>query len=312
MSLYGRKPSKPFGLPGSPFDPRHGIHVPLADVGPFREVTILEIGHDALLCEDADGRDRVVLKPWALRKSSFNGETFTVAGTSTAYASTGLDTRTATPSGGDAVTETVTPPYVVGEKLLVCYKPGVGPAAGEPGVGTIGTSELSNVTAGDYRLEWEDLNTAGRHWAEPSSGATFATLTCAAPQSVSNAYGDVTFATEVDSNGVTVGTGGSAGTLTIVTAGLYRVWANVIGGITNGTLVSRKLIVAYSLAGAAVAAIGLGYNDYEATSGGDIQVFGEAWVNFTAGNVVGLQAYVNGGAGTITEGWWGLELVKEA
>lgn len=169
MSLYRQKRSKPFGLPNTPFNPMTGSFFPL-DGGLFREFTIVDVGHDVLLCSDQDGRVGLVLKPWSLRKSSFDGKTFGEA----TYASTGLDTRIATYEGeaeedeDEDVEESVTKPYFAGEKIMAFRRGDT--IAGGVGIGTVAASELAGVTAGDYRLSWEDMNTAGRNWQPPSDG----------------------------------------------------------------------------------------------------------------------------------------------
>jgi hypothetical protein len=310
LTFPPRKPSRPYGLPTTPFDPRSGTFLPLADLGPFRELTILEVGHDALLCEDRHGTPRLVLRPWALRRSSFNGETFDVGGTDTAFASTGLDTRTATPDGGSAVTETVSPGYAIGEKIVAFYKPGTGPFGDEPGVGVVGAGELTDTNADSYLIPWEDVNTAGRKWGSPASAWIGATLEIASSQPVSwIPYSEVIAATTIGSNGVSV----SGGRITIQTAGLYRLWCNLFGGGPDA-LDHYQMDGLFGVAGAAAYHVAQGVNEIgTGTPSAGLFLHGEDWQAFAAGDVVSFWAYMpNSGfaSGTIVEGQWGIEFKK--
>ena len=155
-----RKVHRPFGhLPQ--YDPNTGAGRPLGEARSIAEFTIVAVGHDALGCtDDGEGDDKVlVAKPWQFRRGQFDGKTF---GT-TAYASTALDERTATPEGEAAVTETVGPSYVAGEKILAA---GLRETVDVP----VGFGELLDVRfEGTYQADWVDLNTAGRDWATEAS-----------------------------------------------------------------------------------------------------------------------------------------------
>lgn len=157
MSLYPRKPSKPFGLPSTPFNPQTGAFMPLSEPGAFAEMTVVEVGHDVLLCLDREGRKQLVLKPWALRRSSFDG--LTLGGL--IYTTTGIDQRTATGPDGP-VSEAVVKPYLAGEKIMAYRRHELDAAIG------VVVGELSDGNLGSHRLFWEDMNTAGRTWTLPS------------------------------------------------------------------------------------------------------------------------------------------------
>lgn len=157
MTLYPRRRSRPFGLPSTPFNPQSGTFLPLSEPGDFAEVTIVEVGHDALLCSDREGRKALILKPWALRGSTFAGQTLN----DVSYTSSGVDVRVATEEPAidhDPMQERVDPPYFVGEKVMA-YRRVFRDAA----LGVV-NGDLTGIQDGSHRLFWEDMNTAGRHW----------------------------------------------------------------------------------------------------------------------------------------------------
>lgn len=139
-------------MPNHPFDPNTGLYLPMGDKALFREFTVVEVGHDVLLCKDDREVQVLVAKPWALRKSSFDGVTFD----SVTYTSTDVDVRDA---GGTE--ETVTPAYVADEKIL-CVRVSADV--------TLAGGEISNEQSGDRVVDWCDMNTTGRDWRGPSSG----------------------------------------------------------------------------------------------------------------------------------------------
>lgn len=164
MTLRRQKSSKPFGLPRTPFNPQTGTYLPLGEPSPFAEFTVVEVGHDVLLCSDRDGRQALVLKPWSLRASTFHGVTLD----GVAYVSTAVDVRTATASGGEPIEQRVESSYAVSEKIMAYRR-----ADRDAAMGVVGVGELSGITAGSYRLFWEDMNTAARGWSNPSDSIGF-------------------------------------------------------------------------------------------------------------------------------------------
>lgn len=165
MTLYPRKKARPFGLPSTPFDPRTGTYLPLSEPGDFAEVTVREVGHDVLLCDDREGRPALILKPWSLRASTFDGQTLDGVD----YASTDLDVRTAT-VGSNSVEERVVGAYFAGEKIMAYRR-----AFRDAVLGVV-AGELTDIESGSHRLFWEDMNTAGRRWINPS-GVLIARIT---------------------------------------------------------------------------------------------------------------------------------------
>lgn len=154
---WAQKRSRPFGARRTPFNPLTGTYLPLGDVRAFVDFTIVQVGHDFLLCEGADDRQVLVAKPWQFRKTAFDGETFG-EGDEVAYASTGLDRRKVT-EGSSTSVERVSPAYCVGERIVAMRK-----AQAERVNGVVAEDELEDIPAGDYTVDMEDLNTAGRRW----------------------------------------------------------------------------------------------------------------------------------------------------
>lgn len=149
-----QKPQRPFGWRRTPFNPGTGAFLPIGDVRSFVDFTVVEAGRDVLLCAGQDGRPALVAKPWSFRRSSFHGVTIDES----AYSALSLDTRVVT-KGTDSYMERLSPPYSVGEKIVAMRK-GKEDRAGV----VVIEGELEDVAAGDYALDFEDLNTAGRRW----------------------------------------------------------------------------------------------------------------------------------------------------
>ncbi len=110
-----RKPSRPFGEPRTPFDPRTGAFIPLADQGVIRALTLVEEGYDVLVCEDGESTRYLVAKPADLRRSNYDGET--IGGVTFAHVS--LGERTASNGVDDDETHLITPSYFAGDTILV-------------------------------------------------------------------------------------------------------------------------------------------------------------------------------------------------
>lgn len=162
--MSGRKRIRrahPFGHVRHPYDPRSGLHLPL---GPslVSEFEVVAVCGDALLCTDVDGASHIVAKPWDLTESEWDGQTFG----DYSYAATGTtDERTRTETATSTeVTETVTPAYAAGVKILAVQV--------RDRLLEVEVSGLSGVNDGTYAAHWEDVNTAGRAWSAPSSAAT--------------------------------------------------------------------------------------------------------------------------------------------
>ncbi len=124
----------------------------MGETGPVAPFTVVEVGNDVLLCTNRDGKQILVAKAWPFRKSEYHEEEFD----GTTYESTDVDERTAT-AGGLTATEAVDLPYVVGEKVLAAKMLNLVRVEVEEG-------ELTDIAAGDWRVDWEDMNAAGRGW----------------------------------------------------------------------------------------------------------------------------------------------------
>lgn len=145
---------KPFGA-APPYNPATGRFLALGDTRAFVDLEVVEVGHDALLCVAPDQRQALVAKPWAFRRSEFSVEDGLDG---IVYASSTVGQRTATVDGV-TYTQTITPDYYEGEKIVAMRK-----EKDERVEVEIEDGELSEVQQGDYTLDFEDLNTAGRRW----------------------------------------------------------------------------------------------------------------------------------------------------
>lgn len=89
---------------------------------PLKKAIVMEVLEDLLRCKLLDsnelptGNDIYVAKPWELRVSTYNG--LTVNGITYAY--TGVQQRSATPSGEDTESQVIVPTYVV-EQTVIFY-----------------------------------------------------------------------------------------------------------------------------------------------------------------------------------------------
>jgi hypothetical protein len=141
-----RIPARPFGMPGTPFDPKTGKFFPLSDSRVVEQFIIEEVADNVLLCRDSHGKYTVVAKPWQFRRQEYDG--LTLDGIT--YTWTALDTRDAD-DGDDVEVQYVGPVYVVGEYILAAKRP------------TRVRVDLPDDQK--YAAEWEDINTAGRDWS---------------------------------------------------------------------------------------------------------------------------------------------------
>lgn len=131
-------------------------------------VRVKEIKDDHLVCKlfipDAatgkqeDTPDIFVAKPFELRKTAFDTKTFTYPnGQNITYtfASSVQDERTAD-DGTDTETQIMTPQYFVDTEIIA-----IRGIDGSTGVTITVTDVVEPI-----RLEWEDINNAGRFWAK--------------------------------------------------------------------------------------------------------------------------------------------------
>jgi len=156
------KQSAPFRMGKTPFDPRTGTFLPLNKYQIVQELTI--IGEciegtnkdDCLICENAKGRTIYVAKPFMLQRTPFDTQEFD--GVTHAY--TTATERTAT-TGSDVISQEITPSYTVDgtEKIIVALvlKP--------------------TMQVGKRKVEWMDVNTAGRNWEDAGSGGLWIQIT---------------------------------------------------------------------------------------------------------------------------------------
>lgn len=144
----------PFGMAKTPFNPATGKFLALgpevkpvaatAAASTVQEFTIVAVLDDTLTCTDGAGATVSVLKPYLLRRSTWDEQTF--GGITYYYA--GLDYRTRDASGGGIISDW---PFSVvdllnGEKVRPAY------AVGE------------KVTGMTVNSQWVDINTGGRTW----------------------------------------------------------------------------------------------------------------------------------------------------
>jgi hypothetical protein len=110
-----------------------------------RRFTITAINNDTLTCTPAGGGDAVtVAKHWDARRTPFDGET--VNGYTYTYSSA---TARQSDDGSTTEDQVITPPYFVGAQIVAERN-----IAGGTGVTDV---------------IWEDVNKAGRAWAEASA-----------------------------------------------------------------------------------------------------------------------------------------------
>jgi hypothetical protein len=125
------------------------------DGPPLKQAIIVSVGNDVLTCNyifpDKNGNptpgdaEILVLKPWTLRRTPFDG--LTVNGV--AYTYSNAYTRSATPTGGSAETQKITPDYFEDAIIYVAH---------------INEASVAGVS-GDVI----DVNVDGRAWAVPAS-----------------------------------------------------------------------------------------------------------------------------------------------
>jgi hypothetical protein len=137
-------PSRPFGMPKTPFNPETGAYLPLGPAAAplAKTFTVVSEENDYLVCRDSNANIIAVAKPYTLRLSTFHG--VTVGGVSYVYSD--ANKRVASADGEDDETQEITPSYFAGEQILAM-------------------SHNTGVLAGLSAIEWEDINTAGRAWA---------------------------------------------------------------------------------------------------------------------------------------------------
>ncbi|NRA58251.1 MAG: hypothetical protein HRU13_09095 [Phycisphaerales bacterium] len=92
-----------------------------------------------------------VAKPWQLRRTPFDGQTVN----GIAYAYTGDNARTGTDSEDNTEDQQVTPDYFAGARILA-----IRGITGGTGVSVV------QEQGGNVRPAWQDLNDAGRVWAQ--------------------------------------------------------------------------------------------------------------------------------------------------
>ena len=150
-----QKPSLPFGIARTPFNPLTGKYFAFGDDAVIALLTIVGIGHNVLACSDRDDNPALIAKPFGLRKSTFSGKEID----GVTYTSTGVDARTGSAAGEEAEAQLVTPSYYEGEKIVAFKHHDKDRIRCEVAAG-----EIADVEAGNYLLEWEDTG-AGRWWA---------------------------------------------------------------------------------------------------------------------------------------------------
>lgn len=106
---------------------------------------ILGVGGDG----STSGDTIKIAKPEQLRRTRYDGETYN----GVAYAYSDNFTRTA-----DGTTQTINPPYVVGDVIYAALQPAGG---------------TDVVDENNKPVHWIDLNADGRHWANASSAGGF-------------------------------------------------------------------------------------------------------------------------------------------
>lgn len=158
-----RQAARPYGLNKTPFDPRTGGYLPLVDQGVVAVYTLVEEGHDALVVTDRDGVRALIAKPTRLRRSVYDGVTFTVPNVGDVtytHAETllAVGERSAT-DGSTTEVQLITPSYCVGDVLLALKRHEWDRIAAEV------WGELTDYDVSDeYVLDWEDTG-FGREWA---------------------------------------------------------------------------------------------------------------------------------------------------
>lgn len=156
---------KPFGAL-APYNPATGTFLPLGDTRAFVDYTVVQAGHDALLCVGTDGRQVLVARPWAFRRSAFTAEELDGA----TYVSTEVGVRTAVLDGATFV-ERILPDYVPGEKIVAMHK-----GKDERVQVVVAEDELEGIGPGTFTVGMEDINTAGRRWASGPHRAKVVTI----------------------------------------------------------------------------------------------------------------------------------------
>jgi hypothetical protein len=148
---HRRKKLRPYGRAQTPFDPRTGTYIPVGDPRLVLEFEVLAVGDDMLLCTYRDGTPVQVAKPWAFRKSAFDGQT--IDGSSYTW----VDSSNRTVDNDDGTTsQNLSSTWAVGEKILAAKLLDY--------VECVVDGDLDDVDDGTYQVFFEDLNTGGRRW----------------------------------------------------------------------------------------------------------------------------------------------------
>ena len=153
--LYPRNiRARPFGMRETPFDPLTGQRYPVADPRAVAAFQIEEVGDNVLLCREASGVQNVVARPWVARRQDYDGQTID----GVTYTWLRAEERNAFLADSTDRLQVWEPDYQVGEWVLAIrlhdsIQAGMPAGSGGP----------------DYHwARWEDLNTAGRRWYEPT------------------------------------------------------------------------------------------------------------------------------------------------
>jgi hypothetical protein len=145
-------PARTFGRDPLPVDPISGKFL---NFGGFSEVeiiimTVVEEHYDYVICEDDRNKQQRVAKPWHLRRKPFLE---TVDGIDYTWSTVG---QRDADDGSEQETQIITPSYIVGEELI-CFR-----------VRGMKFSLESDDQSQEYRIIWQEFNTAGRCWAVSS------------------------------------------------------------------------------------------------------------------------------------------------
>lgn len=88
-----------------------------------------------------------IAKPYQLQQTPFDGKTVVLNGTAIALHYTGIGLRTATNPNGVVENQVVVPDYFTGDIILAC-------------------ETTTGYTAGSAAVQWMDVNSAARAWAQ--------------------------------------------------------------------------------------------------------------------------------------------------
>ena len=152
------RPVNPFGFNIPPNDPRFGdLLLTQFNIHLVREFQVIEESYEYIVCKSAYNRRYRVAKPYVLRsvepdEGESESDSVTINGIDYVY--TDVNERTASSSGAYDEDQIVTPSYYEDEWITAIRVQ----------TGIQYEVSLENGDTAKDKIEWMDINTAGRQW----------------------------------------------------------------------------------------------------------------------------------------------------